>query len=354
MKYQDPKLCSKPKPNSESLASGRLKVAFIYYSSLSSFIKNDYNILSRYFNVREVNIKSIRDMLKLARSIIWCDLSFVWFAGKHAFPAVILSKLLMKKSIVVVGGYDVAYLPEINYGQFASSWSNRMCAKFALKYADKVLVVDPSLKEDAIRNANVDGRNFEYLPTGYNFSKFHPRGEKENLVLTVAPGESWDRVRIKGVDIFVESAKYLPDIRFLVIGIQGAALSKLKERASPNTEFVGPISQEELITYYQKAKVYCQLSMREGLPNALCEAMLCECIPVGTKRNGIPTAIGDIGFYVEYGNSEETAKAIKLALASPAELGRKGRERIKNQFPEERRELGLARIINELANCPIH
>ena len=32
--------------------------------------------------------------------------------------------------------------------------------------------------------------------------------------------------------------------------------------------------QEKLIPYYQKAKVYCQLSMREGLPNALCEALL--------------------------------------------------------------------------------
>ncbi len=246
---------------------------------------------------------------------------------------------------MVVGGYDVAYLPEINYGQFTLGWRNRMYAKFTLKYADKVLVVDPSLKEDAIKNAGVDGKNFEYMPTGYNSSKFHPEKGKESLVLTVAAGESWDRVRIKGVDIFVESAKYLPSVRFLVIGIQGDALSKLKKSASPNIEFMGHISQEDLITYYQKAKVYCQLSMREGLPNALCEAMLCECIPVGTERNGIPIAIGDAGFYVPYGDPVAAANAIRQAIYSPVELGQKARNRIKEIFSEERRESGLVQVI---------
>jgi len=59
-------------------------------------------------------------------------------------------------------------------------------------------------------------------------------------------------------------------------------------------KFTGIVPDEELIKYYQKAKVY-QLSEYEGLPNALCEAMLCECVPAGTRYCGIPTAIGDTG-----------------------------------------------------------
>ena len=44
----------------------------------------------------------------------------------------------------------------------------------------------------------------------------------------------------------------------------------------------------------------------ERLPNALhCEAMLCECVPVGTRYCGIPTAIGDTGLYVPYGDSKD-------------------------------------------------
>lgn len=327
----------------------RLRILLVYYSVFSPFIKNDCELLSRHYTVSKINIRTIKDIFSLVSALSKCDLTFIWFAGKHAFPAVLLSKIFWKKSIVVVGGYDVAYLPEINYGQFTLGWQNKMYAKYALKHADKVLVVDPSLKEDAIKNAGVDGRNFEYLPTGYNSSKFRPKNGKEDLVLTVATGESWDRVRIKGVDIFVEAAKYLPNIKFLVIGIQGGALSKLKEDASPNVEFMGHISQEGLIAYYQKAKVYCQLSMREGLPNALCEAMLCECIPVGTERNGIPIAIGDAGFHVPYGNPVAAASAIERAVQSPAELGQKARDRIRELFSEKRRESGLIQAIEMLA-----
>ena len=74
--------------------------------------------------------------------------------------------------------------------------------------------------------------------------------------------------------------------------------------------------------------------------------MLCECVPVGTKYCGIPTAIGDCGFYVPYGDPEATADAIKDALNSPEELGKKARKRIKNTFPLEKRERGLIQAIS--------
>lgn len=119
----------------------------------------------------------------------------------------------------------------------------------------------------------------------------------------------------------MRSAAFLPDVKFLLIGVQGEALKKLQEIATPNMEFRGPLPPDEITPYYQKAKVYCQLSMREGLPNALCEAMLCECVPVGTDVQGVKTAIGDTGFYVPYGDPEATAEAIKKALRS--DRGRK-------------------------------
>ncbi len=324
----------------------RPRVALVYYSTYASFIRKDYEHLTKHFDVLKVNLSSLKSLPALARAVSSCDVSFTWFAGNHAFPAVLISRILGKGAIVIVGGYDVAYEPEIKYGPL--TWSERLYTKAALKYADKVLVVDPSLKMDAIKNIGIDAQNFEYLPTGYDSSKFISDKAKETVVLTVASNsESWDRVRIKGIDVFVECAKYIPDVRFLVIGTRGDALSGLMKIAPPNVEFIGQISQEELIGYYQKAKVYCQLSIREGLPNALCEAMLCECIPVGTERNGIPTAIGDTGFLVPNGDPLATAEAIGKALNASRDLGRKARQRIIDLFPEEKRELGLVQAIRE-------
>ena len=324
-----------------------IKILFVY-TDLSSFVKTDLEILERHFDVKPVQwtrTRDIKNMLRIIWHILRTDLSFTWFAGGHAARVVFLSKLFGKKSIVVVGGFEVANVPEINYGLMLSPISARR-VKYVLENADKVLTVDDSLKMNAINNARASGKDILTVPTGYDSEKFKPEGEKENLVMTVSIGDNWKRVRLKGLDTFVKSAKFSTDAKFLVIGIQGDGLKKLQYSAPSNVEFSDPLSQDELLLYYQKAKVYCQLSLREGLPNALCEAMLCECVPVGTERGGIPTAIGDTGFYVPYGDPKATAGAIKEALRS--EKGKEARERIKKMFPIERREKEIVDIISQI------
>jgi glycosyltransferase involved in cell wall biosynthesis len=73
--------------------------------------------------------------------------------------------------------------------------------------------------------------------------------------------------------------------------------------------------------------------------------MLCECVPVGTDRGGIPTAIGDAGFIVPYGDAALLAQAIQQALDAPTGAGRKAREHIMKSFPLSRREEALRQVI---------
>ena len=47
----------------------------------------------------------------------------------------------------------------------------------------KVLVVEPSLKDDIIRNATTKGDNIGYIPIGYNADFWNPSGKKENIIL---------------------------------------------------------------------------------------------------------------------------------------------------------------------------
>jgi len=330
----------------------KIRILFIR-SSKSSFIQKDLEILRKHFDVKIVDSdltgKSLKGALvtiyNIIKGILRVDITFSWFAGTHAFVAVLLSKLFRKKSIVVVGGYEVAKVPEIGYGALLNPRSARK-VKYVLENADKILTVDDSLKKDAIKNAKVNRGNIKTVPTGYDTRKFKMSGRKENLVITV--GYITDNIiKRKGLDTFVKAAKYLPDVEFVLIGkYADDSIEYLKSIASPNVKFTGFVPDEDLIKYYQRAKVYCQLSRYEGLPNALCEAMLCGCVPVGTNYCGIPTAIGDTGFYVPYGNVEATVEAIKEALES--NKGEKARERIKILFPIERREKELIGIINSL------
>ena len=331
----------------------KTKILFISNVPITDFVKSDLEILKKNFDVRVVdfisNVRRPKDtieaMFNLIKGILWSDIAFSWFADIHAFWALRLSKLFKKKSIVIVGGFEVANVPEINYGLMRSKKSARK-VKYVLKNADRVLTVDDSLKLEAINDARVDGENIITVPTGYDSNKWKFDGEKEDLVITACVGNSWNRARLKGLDTFVKSAKFLTNAKFLMVGIRGDALKKLQDIAPSNVEFIDPLSQDELMLYYQKAKVYCQLSMREGLPNALCEAMLCECAPVGTERGGIPTAIGDTGFYVPYGDPKATAEVIKEAVRS--EKGKEARERIKKMFPIEKREKELKEVINNI------
>ena len=239
---------------------------------------------------------------------------------------------------------DAANIPEIDYGRFTQGFFKRKMTIFALKHATKVLVVDPSLKDDVIKNARIDGENIEYVPTGYDPEYWKPTGKKDNIIITVG-GIVDSVVKRKGFKTFIKAAERIPDSKFVIVGKHiDSSIDELKDISKNNVEFTGFVSDEELLRWYQKSKVYCQLSRYEGLPNALCEAMLCECIPVGTKNCGIPTAIGNTGFYVPYNDVKETANAINKALKNQ-NLGKKARNRIKTQFPISLREKKLIDII---------
>src|SRR5438132_4304055 len=71
--------------------------------------------------------------------------------------------------------------------------------------------------------------------------------------------------------------------------------------------------------------------------------MACGCVPVGTRTAGIPTLIDDTGFYVEVGDVEATANAIRAAYASPR--GNIARDRILERFSHERRRRNLQELV---------
>lgn len=329
-----------------------IRILFVRHLK-SCFIEEDIKLLRKNFDVKtfqliwdvKFKIESIASILCLALDILQADVTFSWFADMHAYWAVLFSKFFRKKSVVVVGGYEVSVVPKVNYGALLDRNSSKI-VKYILNNADLILTVDDGLRINAIDNAKVTGDNIKTIPTGYDHQKFSFQEEKEKMVLTVAYAGNWDTARLKGLDTFVQSANRLPEVKFIIIGVQGKASSKLKAIAHPNIEIIGFLPQDEIIPFYKRAKCYCQLSLSEGLPNALCEAMLCECVPVGTRIPGITTAIGDTGFYVQCGDISATVNAIKDALDS--DKGKAARARVMKLFPSKRREIELKRAIIEL------
>lgn len=329
----------------------RIKLLFVY-STLSSFILRDLEIFKRYFDVKEMKAKTFlvprigRDPLifiKLMKGILWADVVFSWFADLNGFFIVLFCTFLGKKSILVTGGYDVANVPEVNYGDLRTL-VGRFRVKFVLKCATKVLAVSESNKKEILKCANP--MDLELVYNGIPVEKFKPSDEKEDLVVTVGPLTA-ERIKVKGLDAFVKASAYLPDVRFVLIGkYEDQLVNCLRKHSSSNLAFTGWLPIERVLRYYQRAKVYCQLSIHESFGVALAEAMACCCVPVVTRKYAIPEVVGDTGFYVPYDNPEATAETIRKALAS--NKGIKARERIRKYFSLKDREKKLVEEILKL------
>lgn len=327
------------------------RMAFVYFhpssSWIPSFIEQDFKILSKYYNCGLLNFRGLTDFYKILKLIILSDICFSWFASGHSFIAVVLSKLFKKKSVVVAGGYDVADSPEINYGLYTLGLMKKMRANFVLKCADLILAVSNFTKEEAI--AQSKPKRIIVLYNAVDIEKFRPEGsigKKGDMVITVASGLG-DVIKLKGLDVLLKAAELLPHVEFIILGLTSENKQALKNMIlSGNVKLCGYMNQEELLTYYQKAKVYCQLSYRESFGLATAEAMACGCVPVVTDRGALPEVVGDTGFYVPYGDEKATAKGITSALES--NKGALAMKRIEEKFSMRKRERALLEVIQSL------
>ncbi len=317
----------------------------------AAFIKDDLRLLRKVHDVVPVLTIGFSSLFQIIPGVARADLTYTWFASVYSALVVFVARLFRKPSIIVIGGVDAAKEPEIGYGIWLSRWKSWF-VRYAVLNADKLLVVTPFLGEQLKKLAGYDGWNIVVVPTGYDLS-FWTSGDKgkERMVLTVAGCESGERMAMKGIPHLVEAARSFPDVPFLLIGPVDKAAELIQGLNPPANLTVLPFTpREQLLAYYQKSKVYCQPSLFEGLPNSLCEAMLCECIPVGTMAGGIPVAIGEAGFLVDHGDAVALAGAIRRALEAPDTTGRAARIRIAHNFPFSRREERLLEIVGEICH----
>lgn len=328
--------------------SKKIKILFFYqkvnfYPRIATFIQEDFDILKKYFDVTLFHY-NIRSYINLPFQVHRSDLVFIWFANYHALIPTILARLMGKPTAIVTGGHDVAYEKEVNYGLMRHP-INRCVVKFILKNASKVLAVSEFNKKEAEKHLKL--KTIEVIYNSVDVSRFVPKGKKEDLVIMVSAASNFHRIRLKGIDKFIEAAKSLPNLKFMIIGLQEEAKKILGDTLPSNVTLIPFIPQDELLKYYQKAKVYCQLSFYESFGMTSAESMSCGCVPVVTNKGGLPEVVGDAGYLVDYGNLDQIVKAIKKALNDTEKRG-KARERVIEQFSLETRDEKLKQIIYDL------
>ena len=296
------------------------KRVLLVYPTWSVFVRTDYEILSEEHDVTTYYFRPVKGVVKvfteLARQFLFLilhiwqyDTLFIWFADQHSFLPVLFAKLTHRKSLVVIGGHDVCRITELDYGVFCSR-PRGFAAAWSMKHSTLNLPVSNNVlrKVKAItrrKNAQLV-YNCVIKPERQNIS--YP---ERRFVLTVALIDSQRTYLLKGIDLYVDTARLLPQITFLIIGLNTDKLSNIYETFPSNVVAIPPLQHDELAAYYLQSKIYCQLSRSESFGVALAEAILHGCIPLVTHEGGMPEVVGDQKYIVRK-NPEEIADKIKI------------------------------------------
>lgn len=336
------------------------EIVLFTYVRPSTFIEDDRKLLTESYRVEEFHFGDGKENTPLGllrrwwaqyrwlrREISGAKAVLGWFADYHMVLPVWMARRRGIPVLVVLGGFDCHNLPELGYGVFAS-WRAPL-ARYVLRRASVLLPVTetlirseneytrwPERRVDGIA-VNVPGIRTPVVPlhTAYRLEDW-PLGpaERERVVTTVAFIDSERTLKVKGVDVLIEAARLMPDTVFRIVGVPETAATWLTERyqPSPNVRLEPPRPRSELAGVYAESAVYAQLSRTEGVPNVLCEAMLCGCIPVGSPVSGIPEAIGTAGLLVERPEPAHIADVLRQALTTPTAGRARARQHIIDHF----------------------
>lgn len=339
--------------------SEKKKLLFIY-PQLYTFVKTDLELLSDKFQIISFNQKwsskyllpfnLIVQFFYLLFNLVKVDTILISFGGYHSLLPALFGKIFNKKIFIIVHGTDCVSFPEINYGNLRNPIM-RFFISNTYNLVDKILPVSKSL---------VYTKNTYYAKTPIEFGySYHLKDittpykvihnavdhsfwckDKNTLKdnTTFISVLSNGKEHIKGIDLLCEVTSSFPNCKFFLAGIDSIDSLEIPK----NVICLGRLNPKQLREYYSKSRFYLQLSNTEGFGVSLCEAMLCECIPIVSSVNMLPEIVGDTGFILEARDSSMLSGLINDAISCNFDLlSKKARSKIKDNYYMQKRKSSL-------------
>jgi glycosyltransferase involved in cell wall biosynthesis len=312
---------------------------FLVTPSFQSFVLQDIKILSERYeliiNTYNWNRKElapfylIAQFLHLLSRISEVQFVFVHFGGYWSFFPALLGKIFQKPVFIVLHGTDCAAIPQLNYGSLRIPLLKWFCKK-SYEWASLLLPVSESL----VKSENNFLANGKPLPNGFlyhfpslqtpykviyngfdeNFWKQKTIEEKQEKSFISVLSSS--QFVLKGGDLIIELAKRLKDCQFTIVGMETPSGFQIPN----NLSFLGKLTQQQLKAEFYRHSYYFQLSSFEGFGCALCEAMLCGCIPIVSQVNILPDIVGETGEIIPKRDLNMLEKTIKRRISLPLSI----------------------------------
>ncbi len=344
--------------------------ALYFYHAKATFVEKDLIVFHKRFDIIKefsFDIKGklslllllFKQLIFLVKEITKTDIIICQFVGYHSVLPIIFGKLLNKKVILIPGGIDCVKFLSVNYGNYTKKWLG-ILTNFSYKNASIILPVHRCLVKSDYTYQNDDSQQqgilvhcknlrtpIKVIHNGYDSQVFSniPTQRIPNSFITIAANlDNKIRAKIKGVDLIIDVAKLLPECKFFLIGIS-SSINDLPD----NITLLPYVPNDKLPALLSNYEFYLQLSMSEGFPNALSEAMLCGCIPIGSNVSSIPEIISETGFILPQKNVLLLQQIIQEAIiCNKTNLSMSARNRIIENYSMEKREEELLEVLDQL------
>ena len=236
-------------------------------------------------------------------------------------------------------------------GAFVESLYRRTFGASTLRHAAKVVV---TTRTYAATSRAVWRYNPVVIPNAVDHRRFHPGvhgsatrerlkiPEDRPLILLVCR-----IVPHKGIEHFIEAARFIPEATFAVAG-EGSLLGSMRRFASTmgvadRVRFLGRVMDDELAAVYAACDVFAlpSVSRLEAFGIAALEAMATGKPVVVSDIPGVREVIEDgrEGLLADPVNPQDLAEKILKLVADPdarRDMGRRGREKVLAEFSIER------------------
>jgi glycosyltransferase involved in cell wall biosynthesis len=246
--------------------------------------------------------------------------------------------------------------------------------------ADRFVAVSPRLAS-LYADAGLPPGKLQLIPNGVDLDRFYPAGQTERMRLRRDLGLPADEPLVLFVGFF--SQEKCPDLLFdawtdtlgaspastlVIVGasrsdyyeIDGAMAARVRSDAArlgcqDRVRLVEHTASIEL--YYRAADIFVLPSKREGLPNALLEAMASGLPSIVSRLPEVTDSVitdGVNGVLVEPGSREALASALRVVLGDAdcrARLGSEARRTVEERFSLAATADRYIHLYEELSLC---
>lgn len=318
-----------------------MKILFLR-GGKTGFNQRDLDFLKSHqeFNVYDsLNFNGKLSKLRSLYRFFESDAVIAWFIGRHSWFYIFLSFFFRKKIVVIAGGYDVAFVPEISYGSMVNP-IKKIITILCLKAADMIIAVSKSNKKEIIHNGMANPKKITLishcLRDEVSSYKLNLKS-KRNIALSVGEIRTENLLR-KGHRAFAEMSKIDPHNKYILAGrlVDKSALLDL-QTISPNLHIITAPNDRELNDLYASAKFYIQFSAHEAFGLSVLEAMHHGCNIIICNNFALTEVVSD---------SDTHIQNIKMPLVYSTDKAIKNNNRANHYYSKENWLIGMQKIIN--------